>query len=452
MQPARPQHLNPQHHPCLTTLHSPYAAFFNQKSVPSYSDDEDDMEHDAFAARNGYQYDQAGRQQQHPLYHSQLHHNQNRAGGHPGVVHRPAAVPIRGWHAMPTIPASKQPHTALAAAAATQPFQAVADDIEHQQLQCHQPAQSLPHQRPTSRNKQQVKVQLPKSSQAAADVAVHHIPRKQAPQQQQQQQTMTRPATKLSRSEAATIIQSWWRMKRLARQQPAIRVLAAAAAQLQSTRAKFEQYKADSSVAAVSSSSFRPSTAHLSHKQYLELNELAMRMLLQLDATPCGVPELRAVRKRLTAAAISLLDEIQGAYSAAVHCSMEVTDDVVREAVQNLQKSGAAGDSNSMTEAADVAEETAAVVQVEEQEVEDQQVKQESKGAGEVDKAAQHQQQQRDCIEFEGMPLLQNGEETAVLTDINNVGDQNVVQLPSGVRVVLVYPGSHADAATQTDL
>jgi hypothetical protein len=129
-----------------------------------------------------------------------------------------------------------------------------------------------------------------------------------------------RPSRQLSQAEAATLIQSWWRMRRLARQQPALHALMELQAQLRLVAAKFDAYKAE--------------TGCIRHKQYLELNELAMRVLLQLDCTPCGVPELRAVRKRLAASAVSLLDSIQAAFSATVTASMEVPDSVVEEAMQ----------------------------------------------------------------------------------------------------------------------
>jgi hypothetical protein len=73
----------------------------------------------------------------------------------------------------------------------------------------------------------------------------------------------------------------------------------------------------------------------LSHKQYLELNELVMRVLLDLDATVCGVTELRQVRKRLTAEAIKLLDDVQAAYSSAVRtASVELGDEVVADVLK----------------------------------------------------------------------------------------------------------------------
>lgn len=129
-----------------------------------------------------------------------------------------------------------------------------------------------------------------------------------------------RASRQLGQAEAATLIQAWWRMRRLARQQPALHALMEQQAQLRVVASKFAAYKAGAGL--------------ISHQQYLELNELAMRVLLQLDCTPCGVPELRAVRKRLAASAVSLLDAIQAAFSATVTASMEVPDSVVEEALQ----------------------------------------------------------------------------------------------------------------------
>jgi hypothetical protein len=123
------------------------------------------------------------------------------------------------------------------------------------------------------------------------------------------------PARELSPGEAATVIQSWWRMHRLAQQHAALQALMTASSQLREVASRFEDA--------------RRATPHghtapiLTHQQYLELNELAMRVLLQLDCTPCGVPELRAVRKRLAASAIALLDRVQQAFSAGVSASMD---------------------------------------------------------------------------------------------------------------------------------
>jgi hypothetical protein len=111
----------------------------------------------------------------------------------------------------------------------------------------------------------------------------------------------------LSEAEAATIIQSCWRGHRLAQQHAALTALGAASRQLRELAGKL------ASAGGV-----------LSHKQYLELNELAMRVLLQLDATPCGpAEELRAVRKRLAKEAVALLDRAQQAFNATVTASIE---------------------------------------------------------------------------------------------------------------------------------
>jgi hypothetical protein len=118
-------------------------------------------------------------------------------------------------------------------------------------------------------------------------------------------------------------------MRRLARQQPALQALMQASAQLQEVGSRFEAYQSEAG------------SSLITHKQYLELNELAMSVLLQLDCTPCGVPELRAVRKRLAACAMRLLDTIQASFSAGVTASMEVPDRLVQE---HLQPSAAASD------------------------------------------------------------------------------------------------------------
>jgi hypothetical protein len=55
-------------------------------------------------------------------------------------------------------------------------------------------------------------------------------------------------------------------------------------------------------------------TAALTPQVCLECQELATRVLLDLDATPCGAAaELRVVRKRLVARANALLDAVQAA-------------------------------------------------------------------------------------------------------------------------------------------
>jgi hypothetical protein len=76
----------------------------------------------------------------------------------------------------------------------------------------------------------------------------------------------------------------------------------------------------------------------LSHVQYLELQELATRVLLELDATTCGgAVELRTLRKRLVRSAIAQLDAIQAAYSRAVNISMQRDDEPPRSRVQPVQ-------------------------------------------------------------------------------------------------------------------
>jgi len=262
---------------------------------------------------------------------------------------------------------------------------------------------------------------------------------KQQQQQQQQQQTRaaaqpTRPRRQLSSSEAATTIQSWWRMSRLARQQPALHALTAASAALREVAAKFDAYKAPEA----HSSQPRPAALQapaagcISHEQYLELNELAMRVLLELDCTPCGVPELRAVRKRLAATAVALLDGIQAAFSATVTASMELPDSLVDEALQQV--------GGGRTASATTAQQQAPAAE------------------------QQQQQQQQDGVDPEAAVAAPSDAEAeaeaeaaswASAADEDSCAARQPVQNDEGpeaaVRVVLKLAGQCCDAATQTD-
>ncbi|WIA29288.1 hypothetical protein OEZ86_011793 [Tetradesmus obliquus] len=227
------------------------------------------------------------------------------------------------------------------------PLSAAAQQQQQQQQQPASPAASVASSRGrhsipvfaagSTHHAAPEQVQVQYASPAPAQAAA--APQPQPQPQPQPRQVPRRPVRALTRAAAATVIQSWWRMRRLARQRPALQALAAASAQLRSASSLFQRYKQDG--AAAGSSQHAQQRQHISHKQYLELNELAMHVLLALDATSCGVADLRAVRKRLTAAAINLLDDIQASYSAAVNASMELSDDVVLAAVQSMGKSAA---------------------------------------------------------------------------------------------------------------
>jgi hypothetical protein len=278
------------------------------------------------------------------------------------------------------------------------------------------------------------------------------------PQQQQQQQPKAapapskprRPATQLSKSDAAVIIQSWWRMRRLARQQPALHALMEAAAQLRTVASKFDTYKAEagSNTAISSSSSSRGSNSQaaleasrpgfISHKQYLELNELAMRVLLQLDCTPCGVPELRAVRKRLAASAMSLLDSIQAAFSATVTASMEVPDSLVQDVLEHSGQPPAA---------------TAVTPEAYTEEPQQQQEQQQE--ACESDANAPCQQLDRlESVEACQEPAAAApaaAPPVAAQAPASSRVDAIAADADACVRVVLRVAGQCCDAATQTD-
>jgi hypothetical protein len=267
-------------------------------------------------------------------------------------------------------------------------------------------------------------------------------------------------------------------MRRLARQRPALQALAAAAAQLRSTSSLFQAYKQDSSAAG--SMQQAQQRQHISHKQYLELNELAMRVLLALDATSCGVAELRAVRKRLTASAISLLDSIQAAYSAAVNASMELSDDLVHAAVQSITKAAAAAVDDKQQQAsgfmASSDPDDAATQHVQQacEQFADGEAAAAAEETGECE--LQPLQLQQTTTSTGSQPITRgaaacNGSkctaEEACTTPAEPASVQQHQQLqqhlvlaapsatpfdlPVGVRLVLVYPGSSMDAATQTD-
>ena len=271
----------------------------------------------------------------------------------------------------------------------------------------------------------------------------------------------TRPSRQLRKGEAATIIQSRWRMRRLARQQPALQALMQASAQLREVASKFAACKADVSSSSSSSSS-GVDGGFITHKQYLELNELAMRVLLQLDCTPCGVPELRAVRKRLAATAMGLLDKIQAAFSAAVNASMEVPDSLVEEAVgrTNSKPGHPAATPNQQQQQEpqldpqqqqqqqqeedvwmEVEEPTAQ--DEEQQQGEDQPVQQQ--GPADVDEpAAMPESEPVDQPAADGAAEL-----AAAAADSLQPGSSDRVDVP--VRVVLRVAGQSCDAGTQTD-
>jgi hypothetical protein len=114
------------------------------------------------------------------------------------------------------------------------------------------------------------------------------------------------PARKLSPDAAATRIQAAWRSARLARHRPALKQLAAAAAQLRQLTEQLHQVQRQ-----------QPGVP-LTQKQYLELSEPVMKVLFALDAVSCGsAVELRSKRKELTTRANKLLDAIQAAQKPA---------------------------------------------------------------------------------------------------------------------------------------
>jgi hypothetical protein len=203
-------------------------------------------------------------------------------------------------------------------------------------------------------------------------------------------------------------------------------------AQLRQVASKFEAYRAGSSSSSSSSSEASSvprlqaqGVGFITHKQYLELNELAMRVLLQLDCTPCGVPELRAVRKRLAGSAMCLLDSLQAAFSAAVTASMEVPDSVVQEALGNMSsKAGAAAACS-------------------------QQQQQQHK----VAQLTAGQQQQQQLADLQGQQVSAPGASPAcdpAAAAPPSAAGEGPSAAPA-VRVVLRVAGQCCEAATQTD-
>jgi hypothetical protein len=154
---------------------------------------------------------------------------------------------------------------------------------------------------------------------------------------------MARTASSLirTRTEAATTIQAAWRGWRLARHRRIVRSLAAAARALAEARQQFQAATAENALGAAAPGSQAAAAAALSHQQYLKCQELATRPLLDLDAVSCsGVPELRALRKRLVTEAIGLLDEITGAYKAAVTASVSAAAPAVASSTARSSFSG----------------------------------------------------------------------------------------------------------------
>jgi hypothetical protein len=370
------------------------------------------------------------------------------------------------------------------------PFSAAAQQQQQQQLrqqQQHTPAYNHLHhqQQPaspaasvaSSSGRRSIPVFAGSTHQAAAEsVPVQFVSLASAStaaaSKQQPQQLLRRPARQLTRAEAATVIQSWWRMRRLARQRPALQALAAAAAQLRSTSSLFQTYKQDSSAAG--SMPQAQQRQHISHKQYLELNELAMRVLLALDATSCGVAELRAVRKRLTASAINLLDHIQAAYSAAVNASMELSDDLVTAAVQSMTKAAAAAVDDEQQQQQQASGSVASTHPDDDAAQHvllhcSEHLAADGEEAGECELQPQPQAASTGSQPSTGAAAACSGSQCTAeeacttpaelaLAQQHHQQQQSVLaapatpfDLPVGVRLVLVYPGSGADAATQTD-
>lgn len=121
--------------------------------------------------------------------------------------------------------------------------------------------------------------------------------------QHHQQQQVARPS--LDPHTAATVIQATWRMYRLATHHQSLKQLASAAAQLRSISAHLRSAQQTAAAAG----------ERLTQKQYLECSETVMKVLFLLDSVSCGSAlELRDVRKRLSAEANRLLDEMQAAH------------------------------------------------------------------------------------------------------------------------------------------
>lgn len=105
----------------------------------------------------------------------------------------------------------------------------------------------------------------------------------------------------LTRSQAARIVQKWWRGWRVwGLQREAIKTLRTAAAMLWKASALLEDSLAGQST--------------LTQKQYMEVSDLAVKVVMQLDGLVCSSPELRAVKKRLTNSALALEDKAQSTY------------------------------------------------------------------------------------------------------------------------------------------
>lgn len=299
-------------------------------------------------------------------------------------------------------------------------------------------------QAPPMRTRQQAQAAPVSTPLQPGHKLFRHIPVSSAQQvpapaaQQVQQQAPrapvqpVRPSRQLSQAEAALVIQSWWRMRRLARQQPALRALMDAHAQLRQVASKFEAYRAGTSSGSNSSSEAASlprlqaeRTGFITHKQYLELNELAMRVLLQLDCTPCGVPELRAVRKRLAGSAMSLLDSLQAAFSATVTASMEVPDSLVQEALGHMSsKAGAAAASS--------------------------QHQQQQHNMAQLKAGPQQQQQKLVALQSEQVPASGGAVACDPVAAPPSAPVEGLTAAPA-VRVVLRVAGQCCEAATQTD-
>ncbi|GAX85639.1 hypothetical protein CEUSTIGMA_g13054.t1 [Chlamydomonas eustigma] len=111
----------------------------------------------------------------------------------------------------------------------------------------------------------------------------------------------TKKQLSLTRSQAARVVQKWWRGWRVwGLQRDVMKGLRHAAAMLKKASTVWEENLAGEST--------------LTQKQYMEVSDLATKVVMQLDSLTCSSNELRAIKKRLTNNALALEDRVQSLY------------------------------------------------------------------------------------------------------------------------------------------
>lgn len=161
-----------------------------------------------------------------------------------------------------------------------------------------------------------------------------------APAARNQAGSRVRLADRLTKAEAARIIQKNWRCWRLRREYSALRKIAQANTLYREANVKFYEYMGVTS-------------GHIIHKNMLEVQEMAMRVLLKLDDISIVAHELRDLRKHLVKLALALCDK-----------AVEAWQDSDKRAALNLQTAAASTTVTASPTAAETSQNAAETVVV----------------------------------------------------------------------------------------